>query len=163
MDHIDIYVDVRRVPFDKLATLDGGETSAVIRARVEAARVVQAARFASLDKEGVLVNAGMEPAEVQDFCHRSCPSGAPVQANWVNLASASPSRTLDRVFFGRVWLRAASIPAITHFSQVRSIVRGWALNALAVSASFQPPSSCPSSAINRIYSTRSRRIPTEAG
>ena len=81
MDRIDIHVDVRRVSFDKLATLDGGETSALIRARVEAARVVQAARFASLDKEGVLVNADMGPAEVQDFC--------PLDDEGVNLMRAA--------------------------------------------------------------------------
>ena len=56
------------MPFDKLATLDGGESSAVIRARVEAAREVQAARFSKMDKEGILVNADMGPAEVQEFC-----------------------------------------------------------------------------------------------
>lgn len=35
MDRIDIHADVVRVPFEKLASLDGGETSAVIRARVK--------------------------------------------------------------------------------------------------------------------------------
>ena len=81
MDRIDIHVDVRRVPFDKLATLDGGESSAVIRARVEAAREAQAARFASMDKEGMLVNADMGPAEVQDFC--------PLDDEGVNLMRAA--------------------------------------------------------------------------
>ena len=81
MDRIDIHVDVRRVPFEKLATLDGGESSAVIRARVEAAREVQAARFALLDKEGVLVNADMGPAEVQIFC--------PLDDEGVNLMRAA--------------------------------------------------------------------------
>jgi magnesium chelatase family protein len=46
MDRIDIHLDVRRVPFEKLASLEGGERSKVIRARVEAARKVQEARFA---------------------------------------------------------------------------------------------------------------------
>jgi magnesium chelatase family protein len=57
-----------RVPFEKLASLDGGETSAVIRARVEAARKIQAARFAPVGKPYVLVNGDMGPAEVQQFC-----------------------------------------------------------------------------------------------
>ena len=68
MDRIDIHVDVMRVPFEKLVNLDGGETSAVIRARVDAARKVQAARFAAVDKPYVLVNGDMGPAEVQQFC-----------------------------------------------------------------------------------------------
>jgi len=53
---------VRRVPFEKLATLDGGESSAVIRARVEAARERQAERFAALEKVNILVNGDMGPA-----------------------------------------------------------------------------------------------------
>ena len=57
-----------RVPFEKLASLDGGETSAVIRARVEAARKIQATRFAPVGKPYVLVNGDMGPAEVQQFC-----------------------------------------------------------------------------------------------
>ncbi len=68
MDRIDIHTDVMRVPFEKLASLDGGETSAVIRARVEAARKIQAARFAPVGKPYVLVNGDMGPAEVQQFC-----------------------------------------------------------------------------------------------
>ncbi len=68
MDRIDIHTDVMRVPFEKLAGLDGGETSAVIRARVEAARKIQAARFAPVGKPYVLVNGDMGPAEVQQFC-----------------------------------------------------------------------------------------------
>ena len=68
MDRIDIHLDVMRVPFEKLSSLDGGEPSSAIRARVEAARAVQAERFAPLGKPHVLVNGDMGPAEVQRFC-----------------------------------------------------------------------------------------------
>lgn len=68
MDRIDIHVDVRRVPFEKLAGLEGGESSATIRARVERARKVQEARFKAWGKSHVLVNGDMGPAEVQHFC-----------------------------------------------------------------------------------------------
>lgn len=68
MDRIDIHLDVMRVPFQKLAALEGGESSAVIRARVEAARKVQQARFAELGKPSVCINGDMGPAEVQTFC-----------------------------------------------------------------------------------------------
>jgi magnesium chelatase family protein len=54
---------------------------AEIRARVEAAREVQAARFAALDKAGILVNGDMGPAEVQDFC--------PLDDEGVNLMRAA--------------------------------------------------------------------------
>jgi magnesium chelatase family protein len=68
IDRVDIHLDVRRVPFQKLASLDGGEPSATIRARVIAARKVQAERFKPLGKPYVLVNGDMGPAEVQKFC-----------------------------------------------------------------------------------------------
>jgi magnesium chelatase family protein len=57
-----------RVPFQKLASLEGGETSAAVRARVEAARQVQGERFAAWGKPGILTNGDMGPAEVQAFC-----------------------------------------------------------------------------------------------
>ena len=44
------------MPFEKLAGLEGGESSSVIRARVEAARAVQAERFAPLGKPHVLLD-----------------------------------------------------------------------------------------------------------
>ena len=68
MDRIDIHLEVQRVPFEKLSGLDGGEASSTIRTRVEAARAVQAERFAPLGKPHVLVNGDMGPAEVQRFC-----------------------------------------------------------------------------------------------
>ena len=68
MDRIDIHLDVQRVPYQKLEAAGTGEPSSVIRARVEAARKVQAARFAPLNRPHVLVNGDMGPAEVQEFC-----------------------------------------------------------------------------------------------
>jgi magnesium chelatase family protein len=68
MDRIDIHLDVKRVPFQKLADVANGESSAIIRQRVEVARQIQAARFAPLNKPTVLVNGDMGPAEVQMFC-----------------------------------------------------------------------------------------------
>ncbi len=68
MDRIDIHLEMARVEFQKLASLDAGESSAAIRARVESARVVQEARFRKWGKVGILVNGDMGPAEVQQFC-----------------------------------------------------------------------------------------------
>ena len=50
LDRIDIHVEVPRVPFQKLSDERRGEPSAAIRARVEAARARQSARFA--EREG---------------------------------------------------------------------------------------------------------------
>ncbi len=68
MERIDIHLDVPRVPMQKLASLDSGEPSTSIRQRVEAAREVQHARFARVNKAQVTVNGDMGPAEVQKFC-----------------------------------------------------------------------------------------------
>ena len=68
MDRIDIHLEMARVPFQKLAGLTGGEASEMIRARVEAARLIQEERFAAVEKETVTINGDMGPAEVQSFC-----------------------------------------------------------------------------------------------
>jgi magnesium chelatase family protein len=65
LDRIDIFVEVPRVDYEKLAANTTGEPSSAVRERVEAARRVQAARFA----EGrLLCNAEMMPTEVRRFC-----------------------------------------------------------------------------------------------
>jgi magnesium chelatase family protein len=68
MDRIGLHIDVPRVPFQKLAALESGELSAVVRHRVERARQIQHQRFASSGKANMLVNGDMGPAEVQHFC-----------------------------------------------------------------------------------------------
>ncbi len=68
LDRIDIHLEMARVPFQKLASLEAGEDSATIRARVEAARKVQEQRFHKWGKPNVIVNGDMGPAEVQAFC-----------------------------------------------------------------------------------------------
>ena len=84
LDRIDIHVEAPRVPFQKLSDERRGETSASIRARVEAARVRQTARFAvgaglhsgsTLSRgggkpapTGLTCNADMGPTQVRDHC-----------------------------------------------------------------------------------------------
>lgn len=66
LDRIDLRVTVARVSFGELSGRDGaGESSAVIRARVEAARARQTRRFAEL---GVETNAAIPAAAVRRFC-----------------------------------------------------------------------------------------------
>jgi magnesium chelatase family protein len=65
LDRIDIHIQVPRVDYEKLSDNRLGESSAVIRARVENARQRQRARF----KVGNLAcNADMHPAEVRQYC-----------------------------------------------------------------------------------------------
>jgi magnesium chelatase family protein len=68
MDRIDIHLEVASVEVEKLAGLSPGEPSSTIRRRVEAARTIQQARFAKLNKPAVRCNDDMGPAEVQHFC-----------------------------------------------------------------------------------------------
>ncbi len=63
MDRIDLFVDVPRVPFEKLQAATRGEQSAVVRERVAAARQVQAERFAGTR---TATNGEMTPAQVRD-------------------------------------------------------------------------------------------------
>ncbi len=65
LDRVDIFVDVPRVEYEKLAAETTGEPSAAIRERVERTRQVQAKRFAG---SRLLCNAEMTPAEVRQYC-----------------------------------------------------------------------------------------------
>jgi magnesium chelatase family protein len=74
MDRIDIHIQVPRVDFEKLSDNRLGESSAVVRERVEAARERQRQRF-SKDGTGqgeigsmLFSNADMRPAEVRKYC-----------------------------------------------------------------------------------------------
>ena len=65
LDRIDINIEVPRVPYEKLSQMREGEPSAAIRARVEAARARQNARFQGT---GIRCNADMGPADIRRFC-----------------------------------------------------------------------------------------------
>jgi magnesium chelatase family protein len=67
LDRIDIHVDVPRVAYDKLTDQRLGETSAAVRARVQAARDRQRARFVAAGA-ALACNADMRPADVRVHC-----------------------------------------------------------------------------------------------
>ncbi len=66
LDRIDIYLDVPRVPYEKLSDDRRGEPSERIRARVMEARERQRYRFR--DNPRCLTNADMGPTEVRQYC-----------------------------------------------------------------------------------------------
>lgn len=66
LDRIDIHIEVTPVPFDKLSEDRRGESSVVIRKRVEAARNIQNQRFAAI--EGIHYNAQMGTKHIREFC-----------------------------------------------------------------------------------------------
>lgn len=65
LDRIDIHLDVPRLPFEKLKGVEVGEPSSAVRARVQAARDRQAARFYTLK---ITSNAEMTSEQVKRFC-----------------------------------------------------------------------------------------------
>lgn len=65
LDRIDIYIDVPRIEYEKLADDRLGESSQAIRARVEAARNIQLKRF---EGTHLTCNADMTPIEIREFC-----------------------------------------------------------------------------------------------
>lgn len=67
LDRIDIHIEVPRVDYEKLSSDRLGESSAVIRERVQAARDRQFARFSDSEAQ-VTSNADMRVAEVRQFC-----------------------------------------------------------------------------------------------
>jgi magnesium chelatase family protein len=65
LDRIDIHIEVPRVDYEKLTDDRLGEASEAIRARVEAAREVQRARFAGTP---LSCNADMGATDVRKVC-----------------------------------------------------------------------------------------------
>ncbi|GAB4322739.1 MAG: YifB family Mg chelatase-like AAA ATPase [Candidatus Sumerlaeia bacterium] len=66
MDRIDLHIEVPPVEPGELKLQKSGESSAAIRARVDAARQVQRRRFSRAD--GITCNAQMTPALMREFC-----------------------------------------------------------------------------------------------
>jgi magnesium chelatase family protein len=68
LDRIDIHIEVPRVDYEKLSGDRVGETSASIRARVQAARDIQTRRFSNIESSGIVCNADMRVGEIRQFC-----------------------------------------------------------------------------------------------
>lgn len=66
LDRIDLHVEIQPVPFEKLSSLEAGERSEAIRARVVKAREIQAQRFAG--EPEVHSNAQMSTRLLNTYC-----------------------------------------------------------------------------------------------
>ena len=73
LDRIDIFVEVPRVDYEKLADDAVGEPSNAVRGRVEAARASQRQRFAGTR---FICNAEMTPLEVRQHCQMALEDSA---------------------------------------------------------------------------------------
>lgn len=66
LDRIDIQCEILPVPFEKLSSLEQGESSASIRERVVAARAIQAERYR--DEPGIHCNAQLTSRLMRRYC-----------------------------------------------------------------------------------------------
>jgi magnesium chelatase family protein len=124
LDRIDIHVEVPRVEYDKLTDDQRGEPSAAIRARVEAARVLQRERFAG---RPVLTNSELRPAEIQEFCALDSAAQALVKAamRQLNLSARAYHRVLKlaRTIADLAGAAAITAPHLAEALQYRA--RAW--------------------------------------
>ncbi|MGH7775170.1 MAG: YifB family Mg chelatase-like AAA ATPase [Candidatus Binatia bacterium] len=65
LDRIDIQVEVPALRYQELASRDAGESSSVIRERVNTARAIQLKRF---EKRGIHANAQMGTRDIKRYC-----------------------------------------------------------------------------------------------
>ena len=65
LDRVDIIVEVPALQFDELKERPSGESSAAIKARVDAARAAQRARYGD---GGTRCNAALGPKELREYC-----------------------------------------------------------------------------------------------
>ena len=93
LDRIDICVDVPALEYEELAApREQGEPSSVIRARVSAARAIQAARFGP---DGPACNAQMGPRELREYCRLDEECQKLIQGAYESLGLTA--RSYDRV------------------------------------------------------------------
>ena len=92
LDRIDIHVEVPGVTYADLASLPSGDSSAVIRARVNRARGIQHSRFAS---ESFFCNTQMNSRALRKYCKLDADSHALLQ-NAIDKLGYS-ARVFDRI------------------------------------------------------------------
>jgi len=141
LDRIDLYVEVPRVEYAKLASLQPAEPSAAIRGRVVAGWARQAARFgaAGAAQEGPASGAGQDPAEEGGAAARAprrpitsnaemgpaevrryCQVGADPAAGAL-LRRAMQQLHLSARSFHRLWKVARTIADLEGQEQIRAV------------------------------------------
>lgn len=65
LDRLDLHVEMSEVDYKDISAKASGETSDIVRARVESARRIQSERYA---KEGILFNAQLNGAQIEKYC-----------------------------------------------------------------------------------------------
>ena len=116
MDRIDLHIEVTPVPFKKLSEMKPGESSAVIRERVIAARKIQEERFRG--HAGIHCNAQMNSRLFREHCvlDAECQDRMKVAMDKLGLSA----RAYDRILkVARTIADLAASPNITveHLSE----------------------------------------------
>ena len=93
LDRIDLHVEVTPVPFEALGRKEDAEPSAAVRARVQAARERQAARFSGTS--GQFSNAQMTSRQVRQWCRLDDASRGLLQSALTRLGLSA--RAHDRI------------------------------------------------------------------
>ncbi len=109
LDRIDLHITLARVPFEDFTRAKTEEPSAAIRARVEAARERQAARFAG---RALACNAALSAADLRTLC----PLGEPALAL---LQEAMKRGTISARAFDRVTRVARTIADLAASDEIR--------------------------------------------
>ncbi|MDO4845175.1 MAG: YifB family Mg chelatase-like AAA ATPase [Oscillospiraceae bacterium] len=92
LDRIDMIVEVPAVPFEELKSRAEGEPSSAVKARVDAARAIQAKRFSG---SRARCNAQMQSREIRDCCMLDAPTEALLKKAFDSLGMTA--RSYDRV------------------------------------------------------------------
>ena len=112
LDRFDLFIEVPRVEYAELAGAPTGEPSAVVAARVAAARAVQQRR---LEGSRFVSNSEMGPLEVRRFCQqRLAPEAQPL------LAGAMEQLGLSARAFHRVLKVARTIADLTGSERIET-------------------------------------------
>ena len=114
LDRVDLFVEVPRVDYEKLAAAPAGERSAAVAARVHDARDVQHSRFAGRGA-GSRLNAEMTPVEVRAFAQEQLADGA---GDLIQLAVRQLN--LSARAFHRVLKLARTIADLAHSDRIET-------------------------------------------
>ncbi len=115
MDRIDIHVEVPEVKYEEISSRARGESSAIIRKRVEAARAVQSERLSS---DQIYCNAQMGAAEIEKHCalDQACKTLIQTAIQRYGFSARAYNRTLKLARTIADLERSASIEA-SHLSE----------------------------------------------
>jgi len=110
---IDIHIEVPKVDYEKLSSDRMGETSELIRKRVQAARNIQQQRFASSQSD-IICNADMRVGEIRQFCR--------LQEEGQNLMRAAMSQlNLSARPYHRILKLARTIADLAGSEEIQSV------------------------------------------